>query len=216
VELILGNKNKSDRDKSGEYLGNLILESFVLPKTALLILQCEVPRCHARGTSFLFPKTEVLLDEFFEPNETILPLPSSEESSDDQLKSIHELFRSCQVLERLLVVHCVRHLQDSHSSPEILHAIQNPVYKRESIVTISLYYQLKSFCSCFSRLETKLNFRSSLHHYEPSQRSAGYKILNTTEHERQERSDWPYTGNTTEDSVYMGKLKHVPTCFKWA
>jgi hypothetical protein len=32
-----------------------------------------VSHCHARGTSFLFPETEVLLDEFFEPKETILP-----------------------------------------------------------------------------------------------------------------------------------------------
>jgi hypothetical protein len=32
---------------------DLILESLVLPKTALLILQCE---------SFLFPETEVLLN----------------------------------------------------------------------------------------------------------------------------------------------------------
>jgi hypothetical protein len=72
---------------------DLILEFIVLPKTALLILQCEVSHCHARGTSFLFPETEVLLDEFFEPNETILPLPSSEGSFNDQLKSIHELCR---------------------------------------------------------------------------------------------------------------------------
>jgi hypothetical protein len=61
-----------------------IMESFVLPKSALLMLQCEVSRCHARGTSFLFPETEVLLDEFFELNGTILPLPSPEESFDDQ------------------------------------------------------------------------------------------------------------------------------------
>jgi hypothetical protein len=90
VDLILGNRKKSGGNKSGEYGGgDLILESLVLPKRALLILQCEVSRCHARGTSFHFPETEVLLDEFFEPNDTILPLPSSEESFDDQLKSIH-------------------------------------------------------------------------------------------------------------------------------
>jgi hypothetical protein len=29
--------------------------------------------CHARGTSFLFPESEVLLNEFFEPNKAILP-----------------------------------------------------------------------------------------------------------------------------------------------
>jgi hypothetical protein len=47
-------------------------------KNALLILQCEVSRCHARGTSFLFPETEVFVDEFFEPNETILPYSPSD------------------------------------------------------------------------------------------------------------------------------------------
>jgi hypothetical protein len=69
VNLIWG---KSGGDKSGEYWGggDLILESIVLPKTALFILQCEVSRCHARGTGFLFPETEVLLHELFEPNET--------------------------------------------------------------------------------------------------------------------------------------------------
>jgi hypothetical protein len=66
--------------------GGLILETLFFPENSLLIQQCEVWRCHARGTSFDFPETEVLLDEFFEPNETILPLPSSEESFDDQLK----------------------------------------------------------------------------------------------------------------------------------
>jgi hypothetical protein len=73
VDVVLGDKKKYGGDKSGEYGGDLILESLVLPKTALLILQCEVSRCHARGTSFLFPETEVLLDKFFEPNETMLP-----------------------------------------------------------------------------------------------------------------------------------------------
>jgi hypothetical protein len=58
--------------------GDLILESLVLPKkTALLLMKYDFSRCHARGTSFLFPDTEVLLDEFFKPNETILYLPSS-------------------------------------------------------------------------------------------------------------------------------------------
>jgi hypothetical protein len=109
-------------------VGELILES-VLPKTALLIQQCEISRYHARETSFLFPETEVLLHEFIEPNETVLPLPSSEESFDDQLKSIHELVRSCQVFERLLIVHCV-HLRDFHGRPEIVHAIKKTVYER--------------------------------------------------------------------------------------
>jgi hypothetical protein len=52
---------------------DLILESLALPKTALLILQCEVLHCHSRGSSFLVPETNILLDEFFEPNKTILP-----------------------------------------------------------------------------------------------------------------------------------------------
>jgi hypothetical protein len=36
------------------------------------MLQCEVSPYYAKGTSFLFPETEVLLDELFEPNETVL------------------------------------------------------------------------------------------------------------------------------------------------
>jgi hypothetical protein len=78
----LGNKKKSGEDKSGEYGDDLILKFFVLPKTALLILQFEGSQCHVGGTNVLFPETVALLGEFFEPNETILPLPSSEESSD--------------------------------------------------------------------------------------------------------------------------------------
>jgi hypothetical protein len=35
----------------------------------------------------------------------------------------------------------------------------------ESIVTISLFYQLESFSNCCSHLETKLNVHSLLHHY---------------------------------------------------
>jgi hypothetical protein len=53
-----------------------------------------------------------------------------------------------------------------------------------------------------------------LHHYELSQRSAGYEILNTTEHERQEKCDWFCTGNTMEELAYMDKMKRVPTCFQ--
>jgi hypothetical protein len=48
----------------GDYL---LLESLALIKAALLVLHCEVS-CYARGTSFLFPETGVLLDEFFESN----------------------------------------------------------------------------------------------------------------------------------------------------
>jgi hypothetical protein len=82
---------------------------------------------------------------------------------------------------------------------------------RERIVIISLVCQLERYSSSFTRLETKLNVRSLLHHYELTQRSARYKILNTTEHELQERSDWPCTGNTMEELAFTGKLKHVPT-----
>jgi hypothetical protein len=55
VDLILGNKKKSGGDKSGKYGGggDLIMESLVLAKTVLLILQFEVLHCHARGASFL-------------------------------------------------------------------------------------------------------------------------------------------------------------------
>jgi hypothetical protein len=48
----------------------------------------------------------------------MLPLPSSEESFDHQLKSVHDL----------LVIHCVCHLRDFHGHPRILHTIQKPVY----------------------------------------------------------------------------------------
>jgi hypothetical protein len=73
VDLIFENKNKSGGDKSVEYGGDLIVETLFVPKIALLIVQYEVSRCHTRGTSFLFPETEVLLEEFFEPKETVLP-----------------------------------------------------------------------------------------------------------------------------------------------
>jgi hypothetical protein len=130
TDFILGNKKKSGGDKSEEYQSDLILESLVLPKTALFILQCEVLHCHARGTSFPFLEIEILLNKFFEPNEKILPLPSAKESFNNQLKSIHELFQSCQVFDKLLDVHCIRHLRDFHCCHEILHTIQKPMYKR--------------------------------------------------------------------------------------
>jgi hypothetical protein len=87
VNLIFENKEKAGGDKSREYGGDVILESIVLPKIAILMLQCEVSRCHARGASFLFPETEVLLDEFFEPNETILPnnIPYSHSDPVEQI-----------------------------------------------------------------------------------------------------------------------------------
>jgi hypothetical protein len=85
-KVDFGNKKMSGGDTSGEYGGDLILESLLLPKTAILVLQYEVSRCRAKGTSSLDPETEILLDELFEPNEIILPVPSPEESFDDQLK----------------------------------------------------------------------------------------------------------------------------------
>jgi hypothetical protein len=58
VDLILGNNIKSDGDKSCEYGGggHLILESLVLPKTALLKFQCEVLRCRATVPTSSFLK----------------------------------------------------------------------------------------------------------------------------------------------------------------
>jgi hypothetical protein len=72
-DLILGNKNSLARISQENMGSDLILESLVLTKTTLLILQFEVSHYYARGTSFLFLETEVLLDEFFEPNKKILP-----------------------------------------------------------------------------------------------------------------------------------------------
>jgi hypothetical protein len=54
--------------------------------------------------------------------------------------------------------------------------LKNPC-TRDNIVTISLFYQLQSFGSCFARLETEHNVRPLLHHYKLSQRSTRYKIL---------------------------------------
>jgi hypothetical protein len=96
--------------------------------------------------------------------------------------------RSCQVLERLLV-------SAEFLIPEIFKAVPkscmpftNP-RTRESIVVISIFYQLENFSSCSVHLETKLSSRSSLYHYELSRGSARYRILNTTEHGRREGSD---------------------------
>jgi hypothetical protein len=156
-DLILGNKKSLVGLNQENMRGRGWFNSGIrcLAKTALLILQCAVSRCHARETSFIFPETEVILDEFFEPNQTILPLPSSEESFDDQLKSIHQLFRPYQVFERLLVVHCVRHFRDFYGCPEILHTIKKPVYEREHCHHKP---QLESFSGCFARLETEIMF----------------------------------------------------------
>jgi hypothetical protein len=53
--------------------GDLIPKFLIFPKTALLILQREVSLFYARETGFFFLETEVLLDKFFEQNQTILP-----------------------------------------------------------------------------------------------------------------------------------------------
>jgi hypothetical protein len=82
VDLILRNKKILVLINQENMGSDLILDFIVLPKTVLLILQCEVSRCHARRTSFLFPETEVILDEFFEPNETILPHNIAHSPSD--------------------------------------------------------------------------------------------------------------------------------------
>jgi hypothetical protein len=112
-----------------------------------------------------------------------------QKSFDCQLKSFPELFWSCQVFERLLIVHCIRDLRDFHCRPEFLRTFENPC-TRENVVTKSLFYQLENFSSWFARLETKVSSRSLLYLYELSQRSTRYRILNTTEHERKKRSDW--------------------------
>jgi hypothetical protein len=88
----------------------------------------------------------------------------------------------------------------------------NPVYERDSIVTISLFYQLDSFSSCIASLETKMFALCSVSK-KLLQHSARYKILNTTEHERHERNDWPSTRNMMEESAYKDKVKHVPASF---
>jgi hypothetical protein len=71
------------------------------------------------------------------------------------------------VFERLVVVHCFRHLRDFHGRPEILHTIQKAVYEREHCHHMPVF-QVESFSGCFARLETTLNVRSLLHHYELS------------------------------------------------
>jgi hypothetical protein len=212
VDLILGNKKNSGGTKSGEHGGWFNSGITFLPKTASLILQCEVSHYHARGTSFLFPETEVLLNQFFEPNETIF---------------LFHHFKSCSAINWNQFTNCfndVRCLNSCWSptvfvifliftvAPKFCIPFKN-LCTRESIVTISLSYHLESFSCCFAHLETKLNVRSMLHHYELSQRSARYKILNMTDHEQQERSHWPCTGNTMEELACMDKLKHAPPCF---
>jgi hypothetical protein len=124
-----------------------------------------------KKTSTDLPFSEIFHQDFANPFSANirLPLPSSEESFNNQLKSIPELFRSCQVLDQPLVVHYICHLQDFHSCPEILPTIQKPMYERDSTVTLRLFYHLESFSSCFAHLETKFNVHSLFHHYELSQ-----------------------------------------------
>jgi hypothetical protein len=73
VDLILGNKNRlvriNQKNMGVIQFWNLL---FCPKEIAVLILQCEASRCYARGTSSFFPETDVLLHEFFQPNETVL------------------------------------------------------------------------------------------------------------------------------------------------
>jgi hypothetical protein len=64
------------------------------------------------------------------------------------MKSIRKLFRLCQVFEKLLVIHCIRHLLDFHYWPKILHTIYKPI-TREYILTTRLFYQLVISISYF-------------------------------------------------------------------
>jgi hypothetical protein len=57
MDSILGIRKSLVRINQENMEGDLILESLALAKTALLMLQREVSRCHARGNSFLFPET---------------------------------------------------------------------------------------------------------------------------------------------------------------
>jgi hypothetical protein len=76
----------------------------------------------------------------------------------------------------------LRSSSDFHGWPKIFYIIPKPVYRRDHCHHKPVC-QLEIFSSCLARLETKLTILSLLHHYEVSQRSAQYKILNTTEHE---------------------------------
>jgi hypothetical protein len=62
--------------------GDLIPKSPVLLRTAILIQQCEVSRCHTGGTGFLG-----ILYEFFEPIETIIShdIPFSQSDLVEQI-----------------------------------------------------------------------------------------------------------------------------------
>lgn len=101
MDFILGNKKKCCGDKSEEYgeWGDLILESLVCQKTALLLLQVEVSRCHAGGTSLLCPETGVLFEELFESNETIFPhnIPYSPSHLMEQILPVEECDQHCFV-----------------------------------------------------------------------------------------------------------------------
>jgi hypothetical protein len=134
-------------DKSREY------EGWFNSGIPCFAKNCEVSRCHARGTSFLFSETEVLLDEFFEPNETILlfqhPKGHSTISRNqftnyfDRVRCSNGCWSSTAFISEIFT-----------AVPKSCTPFKNPC-TRESIVTISLLYQLESFSSCFARLETK-------------------------------------------------------------
>jgi hypothetical protein len=137
------------------------------------------------------------------------------EPIDDLVSSFHRHLRLCLHFERMKNAR----FKNLKIIVPISKLFKLPKYHykprtRESAVTINLSYQLESFSSCFGLIQAELNVRILHHTYELLQLSARYKILNTTEHERQDRSDWPSAGNTMEESAYTDKLKHVPTmCF---
>jgi hypothetical protein len=59
------------------------------------------------------------------------------------VESIPELFRSYKMFEQLLVVHCLRHLQDFHCHPKILLTIQKPMYERQYCLTYACFISWK-------------------------------------------------------------------------
>jgi hypothetical protein len=214
VDLILGNKKKSGGDKLGEYVGGISFWNPLFPQK-LLYLYCRV-------------RSHVVRQE--EPVSSSLKLKSY---STKSLNEIIQYFlfhypKSHSTISLNKFTNCFNHVKCLNgfrlstafvifeifaAVPKSCISLKNPC-TRESVVTINLFYQVERFRGWFARLERKRNILSLLHYYERSQRSTRYKILNTTDHERQKRSDWPFTGNTMEESTCKDKLKHVPTCFQ--
>jgi hypothetical protein len=73
---------------------------FVLLKIVLWLLQYEVSEFDAGGASFLLPENEVLLDEKFETNETMLPnyFPYSPSYMVEQI--LYEWFPGCARVQK--------------------------------------------------------------------------------------------------------------------